>query len=367
MHNIFGASYGEMFHSMYHDAGLRTFLKARAMYVGSQAHPTTFYSDNYEYPNYLLGVINSGWGGWVWSPETRHATGNSDFARRAQLMLFSGLASMDGWNTGFVPWNSSVVSAESENMFSALTQERAKLQPFLYAAYQRQGVSGVPVCRAMMVDYDHDTLSYTIDDQYLLGDGLLVAPVVEENATSRSVHFPGDDEWVDYWANTTASHKGGSTVTVAAPLTTLPLFQRKGSVVPMLDLDDDTVLVLNTHDDGAPHHGTVYDDDGISTNAELHGEYFQLSTETRYESGTTLTARVEHAAWKPAWTHVRWEVVGSSVERWESVRCGDVDLPRVADIAALGAGGGWRVVEGMATVVVPMAIEAGWEMSCAAH
>ena len=87
MHNIFGASYGEMFHSMYHDAGLRTFLKARAMYVGSQAHPTTFYSDNYEYPNYLLGVINSGWGGWVWSPETRHATGNSDFARRAQLML----------------------------------------------------------------------------------------------------------------------------------------------------------------------------------------------------------------------------------------------------------------------------------------
>ena len=157
MHNIFGASYGELFHSMYHDAGLRTFLKARAMYVGSQAHPTTFYSDSYDYPNYLLGVINSGWGGWVWSPETRHATSNSDFARRAQLMLFSGLASMDGWNTGFVPWNSSVVSAESENMFSALTQERAKLQPFLFAAYRRQGVSGVPVCRAMMVDYDNDT------------------------------------------------------------------------------------------------------------------------------------------------------------------------------------------------------------------
>ena len=162
---VFGASYGELFHSMYADVGKRTFLKARAMYVGSQAHPTTFYSDSYDYPNYLLGVINSGWGGWVWAPETRHATDNSDFARRAQLMLFSGLASMDGWNTGFVPWNSTAVSAESEKMFSELTQERAKLQPFLYAAYQRQGVSGVPVCRAMMVDYDNDTLSYTIDDQ----------------------------------------------------------------------------------------------------------------------------------------------------------------------------------------------------------
>ena len=201
--------------------------------------------------------------------------------------------------------------------------------------------------------------------QYLLGDGLLVAPVVEENATSRSVHFPGDDDWVDYWANTTASHKGGSTATVAAPLTTLPLFQRKGSVVPMIDLDDATVLVLKTHDDGTPHRGTVYDDDGISTNAELHGEYFNMHTETRYESGTTLTVRVEHAAWTPAWTHVRWEVAGLSVERWETLRCGDVDLPRVANGEVVGAVGGWSVVEGKATVVVPMTIAAGWEMSCA--
>jgi hypothetical protein len=46
MHNIFGAKYGELFHEMYREAGKRTFLKARAMYVGSQAHPTTFYSDS---------------------------------------------------------------------------------------------------------------------------------------------------------------------------------------------------------------------------------------------------------------------------------------------------------------------------------
>ena len=59
-------------------------------------------ADSYDYPNYVLGVVNSGWGGWVWAPETRHATESADFARRAQLMLFSGLASMDGWNTGFV-------------------------------------------------------------------------------------------------------------------------------------------------------------------------------------------------------------------------------------------------------------------------
>ena len=156
MHNIFGAKYGELFHEMYREAGKRTFLKARAMYVGSQAHPTTFYSDSYDYPNYILGVVNSGWGGWVWAPEVRSATANADFTRRAQLMLFSALASMDGWNTGFVPWNSTAVDAESEAMFATYAQERAKLLPFLYSAYRRQGVEGIPVARAMIVDFDNE-------------------------------------------------------------------------------------------------------------------------------------------------------------------------------------------------------------------
>ena len=78
---------------------------------------------------------------------------------------------MDGWDTGFVPWNSSAVDPDSEAMFSRYAQERAKLSPFLYSAYNRQGGTGVPVARALMVDYDSDTASYSIADQYLLGDG----------------------------------------------------------------------------------------------------------------------------------------------------------------------------------------------------
>ena len=80
-----------------------------------------------------------------------------------------------------VPWNSTAVDAASERMFVELAQERAKLQPFLFSAYRRQSLSGVPVCRAMTVDYDNDTASFAIDDQFLLGDGLMVAPVTEQN------------------------------------------------------------------------------------------------------------------------------------------------------------------------------------------
>ena len=126
---------------MFAEAGRRTFLKARAMYVGSQAHPTTFYSDSYDYGAYTLAVLNSGWGGWVFAPEVRSATSAADFARRSQLMLFGGVASMDGWSSGFVPWNSSVVTPEVEAMFAALAQERARLATFLLSAYARQGRS----------------------------------------------------------------------------------------------------------------------------------------------------------------------------------------------------------------------------------
>ena len=49
-----------------------------------------------------------------------------------------------------------------------------------HSAYSRQGGSGVPVARAMMVDYDNDTESYALGDQFLLGGGLVVAPVVQQ-------------------------------------------------------------------------------------------------------------------------------------------------------------------------------------------
>eukprot|EP01049_Picozoa_sp_SAG25_P017963 SAG25_NODE_4927_length_730_cov_1.156894_1_plen_152_part_00 len=151
----------------------------------------------------------------MWAPEVRQATDNADFARRAQLMLFSALASMDGWNTGFVPWNSSVVDRSSEAMFVRYAQERAKLQPFLLSAYRRQSQTGVPVARSVIIDYDNATEFYTTADQYLLGDGLLVAPVVEVGALNRSVAFPPGNDWVDYWSPST-KYAGGTRQTVSA-------------------------------------------------------------------------------------------------------------------------------------------------------
>ena len=369
MHNIYGYFYGDTFHDMYRQAGLRTFLKARAMYTGSQRHPTTFYSDSYDYKNYILGVVNSGFGGWAWSPEVRSAASSADFARRSQLMLFSALASMDGWSTGFVPWNSSIVDPAAEAMFKKYSQERAKLQPFLYTAYSRQGQTGVPVARALIVDFDLDAPSQSVADQFLLGDGLMVAPVGADDvtATSRQVRFPVGQDWVSYWdPNTTFT--GNSTQVVDAALTVLPLFQRKGSVIPLIDLDGNgSVLVLRTHASGLSSAARVYDDDGISTKAELDEAYFEMVVSTAYTSrvpgqttpSVVLTARVKSAGWAPTWNRLRWDVYGPEVTAWRGVTCAGVELDPATD---------WSInqEQGKATIWLPAGLRpvVGWEVSC---
>ena len=343
------------------------------------------YSDTYTLANYLRAVVNSGFGGWVWAPEVRDAKNDDDFARRSQLMLFSALSSMDGWYTGFTPFVPDV-SPASATMFAALSAERAALKTFLFSAYQRQTVSGVPVARHVVVDYDDDAAALSVvDDQYLLGDGLMVAPVIATNATQRVVVFPRGDTWQSYW-NRSIVYGGGTALNVSAPQTVLPLFQRAGSVVPLLPRPDEkSSLVLRLADVGRSGTSVVYDDDGKTTRATTHDERFLLTLHPLYEaqsprrattgstSGTTgsrtsqrlrhLVAHVDAAGWTPTeWGgRLRWEVVGDGVASggaasesnpahpldWSGVRCNGVAVPRFATEVELSASAtkyGWAAL-----------------------
>lgn len=297
---------------------------------------------------------------------------DSDFARRAQLMLFSGLASMDGWNTGFEPWAPDV-SAANAKMFAALATERSRLATFLFTAYNRQSVSGVPVVRSLVVDYDSDVAAYAIVDQFLLGDGLMVAPT-PINATGRNVTFPvGGGDWVDYWGKSKSTYAAGKTYLLAASDLDVLVFQQKGKAIPLVAPpayfqtpatttdnaadgntsgnygdairtsngieNGETVLVLRVHADGQDSQSFVYDDDGITTKESVLGEVFMLNVTTSYHTSADqpqvqhhrharssdqagkavaslqaprvlkLHAAVQRAAWVPVWKWLRFEVV----------------------------------------------------------
>jgi alpha-glucosidase (family GH31 glycosyl hydrolase) len=103
-------------------------------------------------------------------------------------------------------------------------------------------------------------------DEYMFGPAFLVAPVTEQGATSREVYLPAGSDWYNYWTNERV--KGGQTITVQAPIDTLPLFVRAGSIIPL------GVPVESTHEvqaiakvrvyPGADASFTLFSDDGMT-------------------------------------------------------------------------------------------------------
>jgi alpha-glucosidase (family GH31 glycosyl hydrolase) len=89
--------------------------------------------------------------------------------------------------------------------------------------------TGVPILRHLVLEYPEDPRAATAEYQYLLGESLLIAPVIEQGAVNRKLYLPKGD-WLNYW---TGDHlTGGMDVTVPAPLEQIPIFVRAGSILP---------------------------------------------------------------------------------------------------------------------------------------
>jgi alpha-D-xyloside xylohydrolase len=85
--------------------------------------------------------------------------------------------------------------------------------------------------RALPLDFPNDPKVSDLRDEYMFGPAFLVAPVTDQGATSREVYLPAGTDWYNFWTNERV--KGGQTITVAAPIDTIPLFVRAGSIIPL--------------------------------------------------------------------------------------------------------------------------------------
>ena len=106
---------------------------------------------------------------------------------------------------------------------------RERLRPYIRSAMQHAAQTGTPPMRPMLVDFPDDADARIIDDAFLFGDALLVAPVTQSGARERSVYLPSGEAWVDVWSG--AKHEGGASVIADAPLDRIPVFARDGSEV----------------------------------------------------------------------------------------------------------------------------------------
>jgi len=116
---------------------------------------------------------------------------------------------------------------QAYHVIAHLMEIRQKMLPYLMALNRYAHEKGLPPMRPLFVDFSQDEQAVRVDDQFMLGPDLLIAPVVEKGARQRQVYLPDGADWVDAWSGEILP--GGIVVTTEAPLEKVPVYWRKGS------------------------------------------------------------------------------------------------------------------------------------------
>jgi alpha-glucosidase (family GH31 glycosyl hydrolase) len=186
-----------------------------------------------------------------------------------------------GWNTGDpgpveitsyngadTPDASQLHNPQVEVICRKYLELRYRMLPYIYSAVRECAVSGIPIMRSLWLHYSDDPKAVARGDEYLWGRDILVAPVVEQGATSRQVYLP-KGVWYDYW--TGERIEGGREINRPVDLETTPLYIRAGGIIPLgpvkqyVEEKVDQPLAVSIYP-GADGSFLLYEDDGKSFN-----------------------------------------------------------------------------------------------------
>ncbi|HEY1900796.1 MAG TPA: TIM-barrel domain-containing protein [Terracidiphilus sp.] len=259
----------------------RALILSRDAYTGAQRNGAIFWSSDI-YPTWdtLRRQIPTGldfaasglayWsndtGGWQYLPKEHHPAhpplldpsdaranvgGYDDYpelyTRWFQYATFLPIMRTHGSRVANEVWS---YGKQAEPILEKYLRLRYQLMPYIYSLGYRTWLTGAPFMRALPLDFPNDPKVADLRDEYMFGPAFLVAPITEQGSTSRQVYLPAGTDWYNYWTN--ERMKGGQTVTVSAPIDTIPLFVRGGSILPL------GAPVESTHQEQAIEHVRVY-------------------------------------------------------------------------------------------------------------
>lgn len=165
---------------------------------------------------------------------------------------------------------------------------RYRLMPYLYASFMQSTQSGEPVQKPLLFEYQSDRTLRDIDDQYLLGSDLLVAPVYAPGVTARQLYLP-EGTW--YQWHTGEQEQGGRFIVAPTPMEWIPLYARGGAVIPLWSEaplstagyhPQQIELHLFVPEADGEYHSVLYEDDGL-TFAFREGHFLQTDLVLRKE------------------------------------------------------------------------------------
>lgn len=302
--NGFGTSYNKI-HNVYaleeakttfdsyqkYSPNKRHFTLTRAGYAGIQRYSAVWTGDNVANEESLrlacimpqgLGLsgvpfVGSDAGGFIGVPSSRLYTRWMELG--AFTPFFRGHSSINQKDKE--PW---AFGEEVEEWVRNIISLRYELLPFLYNEFYNASVTGLPIMRPLFLNFQNDEECYSDAAQYqfMIGENLLVAPVVDENSNFKKLYLP-EGKWFEWW--TGKIYDGNQWIIVEAPISQIPLFIKEGGFIPMQQVEqfvgekkmDELKVVVYP---SAQSKYNFYEDDGI-TNDYKNGKYSLTEFESK--------------------------------------------------------------------------------------
>jgi alpha-glucosidase len=195
------------------------------------------------------------------------------------------------------PW---LFGKEAEDNCRKAIELKYKLFPYIYTYAREAHDTGLPLMRALVLEFPEDENTYKVDDEFMFGKELLVAPVVKKGAVNRNVYLP-EGEWIDF-NNGKTVYQGGQTINYPAPLSVTPIFVRKGSIIPMMpvmqyigqDKNHPLFAEIFPNDNQEEASFSLYEDDGNSLGYQK--DVFNRINFSCKKEGTNYTVNISSKA-----------------------------------------------------------------------
>ncbi|WP_299214784.1 TIM-barrel domain-containing protein [uncultured Aquimarina sp.] len=167
-------------------------------------------------------------------------------------------------------------SKNSQDVALTYGKMRYEMMPYIYTYAHQAHKTGIPMARAMVIDYQDTPEAWKYDLQYMWGAELLIAPSYSPNDSILDIWLPPGDKWYDYWTDNLLD--GGQTIQHKANFGEIPLFVKEGAIIPKYNYAQSTFTLdpseLNIHIyTGKDSQFTLYEDDNTSEKFRTKSEY----------------------------------------------------------------------------------------------
>ncbi|MFY0627865.1 MAG: glycoside hydrolase family 31 protein [Reichenbachiella sp.] len=250
----------------------RDFTISRSAYAGIQRHASVWTGDNSASWEQLkianvqtqrlnasgISFAGSDVGGFIGSPD------GELYTRWIQMAVFHPFfrTHSSGDHGDKEPWT---FDDKYLDIVREFIEMRYQILPYIYTTFWQHSTTGSPMLRSLHLEAHDDPESFFREEEFFLGDHLIVCPISEKGGTSRRMYLP-KGEWFNFW--TDEKINGKKEITVKAPLNQIPLFVRAGSVIPVqpkmqyVDEFEYEELTLHAYYPHNIHHSELYEDKG---------------------------------------------------------------------------------------------------------